>query len=129
MPLTQKFDLGQYMPLAHAEIDAALAAGRRPIVVGGTGLYMRGALADLSLRAAAAEEESELWSEDVRHPTLLVGLTMQREALYERIERRVDAIVAAGGEDEARAAPPPARRTRRARRSASTSSLPGTWTP
>ena len=41
-PSTQKFDLGQYMPLAHAEIDAALAAGRRPIVVGGTGLYLRG---------------------------------------------------------------------------------------
>ena len=49
IPVTQKFDLGQYMPLAHAEIDAALAAGRRPIVVGGTGLYMRGALANLSL--------------------------------------------------------------------------------
>ena len=51
VPVTQKFDLGQYMPLAHAEIDAALAAGRRPIVVGGTGLYLRGALADLSLDA------------------------------------------------------------------------------
>ena len=32
-------------PLAHAEIDGALAAGRRPIVVGGTGLYLRAALA------------------------------------------------------------------------------------
>ena len=27
--------------LAHAEIDAALEAGRRPMVVGGTGLYLR----------------------------------------------------------------------------------------
>ena len=41
-PSTQTFALGEYMPLAHAEIDAALAAGRRPIVVGGTGLYLRG---------------------------------------------------------------------------------------
>jgi tRNA dimethylallyltransferase len=38
------------MPLAHAEIDAALAAGRRPIIVGGTGLYLRAALTSLELR-------------------------------------------------------------------------------
>ena len=35
---------------AHAEIDGAIAAGRRPIVVGGTGLYLRAALAELDLR-------------------------------------------------------------------------------
>ena len=101
VPVGQKFDLGQYMPLAHAEIDAALAAGRLPIVVGGTGLYMRGALADLSL---TQQDESELWSEETRHPTLLVGLNMDRERLYERIDLRVDAIVAGGAEAEVKAA-------------------------
>jgi len=100
IPLAQKFDLGQYMPLAHAEIDSALAAGRRPIVVGGTGLYMRGALANLSLR----KDEDELWSAATRHPTFLIGLTMDRKALYERIDRRTEAIVAAGAESEVRAA-------------------------
>ena len=100
IPVTQKFDLGQYMPLAHAEIDRALAGGRRPIVVGGTGLYMRGALASLSLR----KDEDELWSAETRHPTVLVGLTMDRAALYERIDRRTEAIVAAGAEAEVRAA-------------------------
>ncbi|HEX2160565.1 MAG TPA: isopentenyl transferase family protein, partial [Thermoleophilaceae bacterium] len=49
VPLTKPFSLGDYMPRAHAEIDAALANGRRPIVVGGTGLYLRAALASLSL--------------------------------------------------------------------------------
>ena len=34
---------------AHAEIDAARAAGRRPIVVGGTGLYLRAALTELRI--------------------------------------------------------------------------------
>ena len=53
VPVTEKFDVGQYMARAHAEIDAALAAGRRPIVVGGTGLYLRSAIADLSLEKAA----------------------------------------------------------------------------
>ena len=102
--VTEKFDVGQYMPLAHAEIDAALDAGRRPIVVGGTGLYLRAAIADLSLEKAAPGEDSELWSEETRHPTVLVGLNMDRERLYERIERRVEAIVAGGAEAEVRAA-------------------------
>src|SRR5207248_8679535 len=47
VPVSQPFSVGEYMPLAHAEIDAALAAGRRPIVVGGAGLYLRAALTEL----------------------------------------------------------------------------------
>jgi len=104
VPVTDKFDAGQYMPLAHAEIDSALAAGRTPIVVGGTGLYMRAALAELSLRPAAPGEESELWSSETRHPTLMIGLNMERAALYEKIDRRVDEIVAGGARDEVLAA-------------------------
>jgi tRNA dimethylallyltransferase len=104
VPVADAFSVGAYMPLAHAEIDAALAAGRRPIVVGGTGLYLRAALAELSMRKVDPGGESELWSRDTRHPTLLCGLTMDREALYAAIEHRVDAIVAAGAEAEVRAA-------------------------
>jgi len=48
--------------------------------------------------------ESQLWSEEVRHPTRLVGLTMERSQLYARIDRRVDAMVAAGVIEEVRAA-------------------------
>jgi len=93
------------MPLAHREIDAALAAGRRPIVVGGTGLYLRAALAELSLVKAPAEsEDSELWSPETRHPSLIFGLDMDRAQLYERIDARVEAIVAAGAAEEARRA-------------------------
>ena len=36
VPVTEPFSVGDYMRLAHREVDAALAAGRRPIVVGGT---------------------------------------------------------------------------------------------
>jgi tRNA dimethylallyltransferase len=50
VPLTRRFDVAQYARLAHAEIDALLAAGHRPIVTGGTGLYLRAALTELSLR-------------------------------------------------------------------------------
>jgi tRNA dimethylallyltransferase len=161
LPLDASFSVGQYARLAHAEIDGLLAAGRRPLVVGGTGLYLRAALTELSLRPPppegvrerwtaeleragapalharlrerapwAAQEidandrqrlvraleladlgelepldgPSQLWSEDLRHPTLLLGLTMQREALYAAIDARVEAMLAAGAREEVRRA-------------------------
>ena len=105
VPVTADFSVGDYMSLAHAEIDAALEAGRRPIVVGGTGLYLRAALADLSLIKAAPEaEDSELWSPETRHPTTIFGLAMERPRLYAQIDARTEAIVAAGAADEARRA-------------------------
>jgi tRNA dimethylallyltransferase len=160
--VTETFSAGRYAQLAHQAIDALIAGGRRPIVVGGTGLYLRAALAELDLRpppdpairerwtrvleqrgaevlrqeltsrspeAAAAiapgdghrllralelldagheppqrAGESQLWTADTRHPTHLVALTMEREALYARINARVDAMVAAGAAEEVRAA-------------------------
>jgi tRNA dimethylallyltransferase len=161
LPVTATFSAGQYAELAHAEIDGLLGAGRRPIVVGGTGLYLRAALTELSLRPVPAEGtrerwiaeleargpaalhavlarrapwaaetieptdrqrivralelldsgdleppsgESELWTADTRHPTLLVGLVMDREQLYERIDARVDQMLADGVQDEVRRA-------------------------
>ncbi len=161
LPLDATFSAGEYAKLAHAEIDGLLAAGRRPIVVGGTGLYLRAALADLDLRPAptegtrarlmaelerygapalherlargaswAAEKiderdwrrivralelleadeleqpdgPSQLWSEQLRHPTLLAALTMEREALYQRIDMRVEEMLAAGAREEVRRA-------------------------
>jgi tRNA dimethylallyltransferase len=146
---------GRFAELAHAEIDGLLAEARRPIVVGGTGLYLRAALSDLELRPPVPTElreavESELrrrgsealhgelppelaesvdpndrkriarqtelvragiephagaeplWTTELRHPTLLVGLSMDREQLAARIDARVDAMVAAGVADEVR---------------------------
>jgi tRNA dimethylallyltransferase len=168
LPLDATFSVGQYAQLAHAEIDGLLAAGRRPLVVGGTGLYLRAALTELDLRPPppegarerwtaelerygapalharlarraawaadgidendrqrivralelldAGEPEpptqprgpcarpSQLWSEELRHPTLLAGLTMEREALYARIDARVEEMLAAGVEQEVRRA-------------------------
>ena len=55
LPVDARFSAGQYAELAHAEIDGLVAAGRRPIVLGGTGLYLRAALADLDLRPPPPE--------------------------------------------------------------------------
>jgi tRNA dimethylallyltransferase len=166
VPVDASFSVGAYARLAHREIDDLLAARRRPIVVGGTGLYLRAALAELDLRppvpreirdrrraeleargARALHEEltkrapdttiratdpqrivralelldagppppagDRLWTADTRHPTLLVGLTLEREALKRRIGERVDEMVAAGAIEEVRAAAPHASGTAR----------------
>jgi tRNA dimethylallyltransferase len=161
LDVRETFSAGRYARLAHAEIDAVLAAGGRPIVVGGTGLYLRAALSELDLRpppepgirehwqqelrkrgaralhallderapAAAAAiaptdrqrivralelhdsgalapppERSQLWTEETRHPTLLMALELERARLYEQIDRRVERMVAAGAGEEVRQA-------------------------
>jgi len=105
VPVTQPFSVGDYMQLAHSEIDAALEAGRRPIVVGGTGLYLRAAVAELSLvKAPPGAEDSELWSPETRLPTTIFGLDMDRAQLYQRIDVRTEAIVAGGAAAEVRRA-------------------------
>ncbi len=63
LPLDARFSAGEYAELAHAEIDDLRRAGRRPIVVGGTGLYLRAALVDLALRPPPAEGVRERWEQ------------------------------------------------------------------
>ncbi len=48
-PLDHEGSVGEYQELAHAAIDDILARGRTPVVVGGTGLYLRAALAKLEI--------------------------------------------------------------------------------
>jgi tRNA dimethylallyltransferase len=161
LPVSETFSVGEFAPRAHAEIDAALADGRRPIVVGGTGLYLRAALTEMDLKpppppglrerieeqlqergveamhaelrgrapavAATIEptdrsrvvralelaeigelgeppDENQLWTADVRRPTRLFGLVLEREELYRRIDERVERMVAAGAAEEVRRA-------------------------
>jgi tRNA dimethylallyltransferase len=156
--VSDEFSAGRFAQLARSEIDALLASGRRPIVVGGTGLYMRAALSDMELRppvrleireqvereiaergpealhaeldpelaegahpndrkriARLTELEraglepppagpGELWTARLRHPTLLIGLVVDRDELAGRIDERVDAMVMAGAAEEAKRA-------------------------
>lgn len=52
----EEFSAGRYAALAHREIDNAIGEGRIPILVGGTGLYMRAALCELDLRPPVPAE-------------------------------------------------------------------------
>jgi tRNA dimethylallyltransferase len=60
-PLSHEGSVAEYARLAHAEIDRLLAEGRTPVVAGGTGLYLRAALAELELPPAPAAEQRARW--------------------------------------------------------------------
>jgi tRNA dimethylallyltransferase len=60
-PLSHEASLGEYQRLAHEAIDELLAAGTTPVVVGGTGLYLRAALAELELPPAPASGSRQRW--------------------------------------------------------------------
>jgi len=62
-PLTHTPSVGEYAPLAHDAIDEIRAAGRTPLVVGGTGLYFRAALAELELPPAPSPGSRERWEQ------------------------------------------------------------------
>jgi tRNA dimethylallyltransferase len=60
-PLEHEGSVAEYARLAHAAIDEVLAAGRTPIVAGGTGLYLRAALVDLAVPPAPTGEQRDRW--------------------------------------------------------------------
>jgi tRNA dimethylallyltransferase len=79
LPVNARFSVADYARLAHAEIDGLLAEGATPIVVGGTGLYLRAALAQLELRPPPAEGVREHWEAEL--------LARGPEALHAQLAR------------------------------------------
>jgi tRNA dimethylallyltransferase len=80
-PLTHEGSVAEYAELAHAAIDELLAAGRTPVVAGGTGLYLRAALADLGLPPAPSPELRAHWEEvyDRLGPERSLALLAERD--------------------------------------------------
>lgn len=156
VPLTEEYSAGLYATEAHAEIDRLRTSGRRALIVGGTGLYLRAALSNLDLRPPVPTEVREeveievraggskvlyerlpkdlkgqvhpndvkritrytellrmgqhpaethskgghLWTAPLRHPTLLIGVGLERDKLETRISERVDGMVLSGVVEE-----------------------------
>ena len=59
--LEHEVSVAEFQRLAHEAIDDALANGRVPVVVGGTGLYLRAALSDLELPPPPQQGAREKW--------------------------------------------------------------------
>lgn len=66
LDVTESCSAGRYAQLAHAEIDGLRAEGATPIVVGGTGLYLRAAVADLDLRPPPDPAHRARWTARLR---------------------------------------------------------------
>jgi tRNA dimethylallyltransferase len=60
-PLDHESSVAEYQRLAHEAVDGALSQGHIPLVVGGTGLYLRAALADLQLPPAPPPGTRQRW--------------------------------------------------------------------
>lgn len=103
VPVERKFNAYLYAERAHTEIDLLLKQGRRPVVVGGTGLYLRAAIAEMKMKPAVEGEPSELWSEETRRPTKVLGLFFERNQLYRAIDSRVEKMIACGAREEVKA--------------------------
>ena len=161
-PLSTPYSVAQYVEDAHRVIRDVVRRGKQPILCGGTGLYIRSLIENITfsgeapadtayrdrLRRLAEEQGGEVLREQLRqvdpetaerlHPNdtgrliralelyCVSGLTVSehnrrsravpspyracvillttrdRAALYERIDRRVDAMMAAGLLEEAR---------------------------
>ncbi len=153
IPLTQSFDVGQYLLAARQCIEEIRARGRVPIIAGGTGLYLRALThglaelphADAALRAELERQPlTELQKQltqldplgatqiDLKNPRRVIRalevchltgqpfstfhqqwnatpagirgvlLTLNREELNARINRRTEAMFAAGVVEEVR---------------------------
>ena len=154
VPPKHHFSVAEYQMLALEAVHEAIHLGRLPILVGGTGLYVRAVLDGyeflpekpdaalrrrlrtlpeeklrLQLKAVDPLAEREIAANDSRRlsralemstqsgdlPSALkrrqhivpwrvlrIGLRAERSELYERLDRRVDAMICAGMEDEVR---------------------------
>lgn len=61
-PLDHDGSVGEYQVLAHEAIDDILSTGKTPVVAGGTGLYLRAALAVIGVPPRPTPGERERWA-------------------------------------------------------------------
>jgi len=61
-PLTHEVSAGEYQQLAHVAVDEVRDAGRMPVVVGGTGLYLRAALSAFDFPPAPEPGARARWA-------------------------------------------------------------------
>jgi tRNA dimethylallyltransferase len=78
--LDHEASVGEYAELAHTAVDKTIAEGLTPLVVGGTGLYLRAALVALDLPPAPPPGERERWERAYDE----LGPEAAHEALAER---------------------------------------------
>jgi tRNA dimethylallyltransferase len=95
-PTDHAGSVAEYAALAHAAIDAIVARGRTPVVCGGSGLYLRAALAEMPLPPQVPEAQRARFEElydgegaDVAHARLVAADPAAAVAVHPNDRRRV----------------------------------------
>ncbi len=80
-PLSHTGSVAEYARLAHTAVDELTAAGKVPVVTGGTGLYLRAALAELDFPPAPTPEQRTRWEQvyDRLGPERAYGVLVDRD--------------------------------------------------
>ena len=144
--ITEDYSVCDYQKDCRIKIEDILSRGKTPILVGGTGLYIKAALYDYKFDSVEMHDYSNLSdtvlyerllhvdpkttihinnrkrveralsyydtnhipfsekekTEKLLYPTIFIGLTTNRENLYERINSRVDKMIEMGLIEEAK---------------------------
>ena len=145
--MTEDYSVSDYQKDVRVVIEDCIKRGKTPILVGGTGLYIKAALYDYQFAPTSYKGDyhtftnEELYqqlleispntkihknnrkrveraldyyhethqvledkekTEELLYPTIFIGLTCDRNLLYDRINQRVDVMVRSGLLDEAK---------------------------
>ena len=96
----EKFSVGEFVRRARPIITELNLRGKIPIVAGGTGLYIQALVEGYELGAGKSLVSHYKRTGELFYNALVFGLTSDRPALYDRINRRTEKMFAGGLVDE-----------------------------
>ncbi len=102
----EKYSAKKFKSDALKALDDISGRGKLPILVGGTGLYVDAILFDYQFSEEGAlrdqqnnrhlAQRSSVKKNDIRPNTLVLGLSINRKLLEDRIEKRIESMLKAG---------------------------------
>jgi tRNA dimethylallyltransferase len=108
----ERFTVVEFKRLTEVAITDISVRGKLPIMVGGTGLYVDSVLFDYQFSVEGSErdpanprhlKQTDVTPKILRPNTLVLGLSVNKALLEQRIHDRVEYMVASGFVDEVRA--------------------------
>ena len=93
----EKFSVAEFVSRAEKIITEINLRGKIPVVVGGTGLYIQALIEGYKFKDNSKSQEKFLADTgELKYNALVIGLTANRQKLYERINARTKKMFDAG---------------------------------